>query len=722
MVRFRRSRGAARSAALADARRRLSALAPGRRPAFARAFTLYLELVNACESAWRTHRLRAAGPRPAPGKARLTWVLTAHPTESRSPGNIALLRRIQRELLAALDEDREPDGGRLKELLRVVWRAGTFPPHAPRVEDEARHVYSLLTDDVLDEFLTLRARGHALSLRCWVGGDKDGNPRVGPGELLASLALSRERLAGYLRARLLEPARELAALSGRRAPVAALDSLTALLEKGLAPRGDGGRMRAARRLLERAVRAWRREFGRAPPALERGLELLRMFPGLVVPLELRERAGLFMRASPVARMLAAAREAARGGELRWYAGGCVVSMTESAEDIRQARRLARAELGRTPFPVVPLFELPETLPRAAAIMEEVWGDPGARRTARARGGVEMMLGYSDTGKRFGPLPTRLAVFEAMRDVSAWARRRRLRVLFFHGAGGSAGRGGGTIEEQASCWPASSLRELKLTLQGEMVERTLASPEILRSQVLHAARVQAAAPRAREPSAPCARLSLGAAEAFRSFARDPGLAPLLREATPYARLGAVRLGSRPALRPGRGGGELEALRAIPWVLCWTQTRMPLPSWYGAGSAWLALRGRPRARAELRRAVASDALLRAFIRQLDFSLEKSEPLIWREYLRGLRSAPARLLARRVEEDRRGALLLCREAAPGRPPLWDRPWLRESIFYRAPMIHPLNLLQLLVLRRPRWSPAEERLFRETVTGIASGMLTTG
>lgn len=55
-------------------------------------------------------------------------------------------------------------------------------------------------------------------------------------------------------------------------------------------------------------------------------------------------------------------------------------------------------------------------------------------------------------------------------------------------------------------------------------------------------------------------------------------------------------------------------------------------------------------------------------------------------------------------------------------DRPWLAESIRYRAPMIHPLNLLQIELLAKPEWNEAEVRLFRETVTGIAAGMLTTG
>lgn len=679
MVRFREADWARKERILAEAG--AAAAGAARKAEVARAFTLYLELVNACENAWRTHRLRARGRERVVGQARLSWVLTAHPTEARAPANIELMRRVQEQVSAALDEGRAPDDGRIKDLLRLAWRAGTFPAHAPRVEDEARHIYSLLTDQILDELLALRREGHSVLLRCWVGGDKDGNPNVGAAELLGSLSLSRERLLDYLRARLEYGKRRLLRGLGTVRP------------------GDGAKVRRLRRALGEA-----------------GEEIFGLFPGLVVPLEIRERAGLYGPGSPAAKMVRAARAAARGGELQWYVGGFVISMAQAPADLFAARKLTRGDM-----PVIPLFELPETLPRAAAILEACWADAGFRREARARGSVEVMLGYSDTGKRAGPLPTRLAIFSAMKEVNAWARKRGVKALFFHGAGGSAGRGGGTIEEQAACWPAESVGLIKQTIQGEMIERTLASPEILRSQVLHAARVQAAPPAPRAASGFCGALAEAAARHYRAMTADPGLVPLLREATPYYRLGAINIGSRPVLRPGKGA-ELESLRAIPWVLCWTQTRLPLPSWYGAGLAWLELRRKAGARTDLRKALESDALLRSFIRQLGFSLEKSEPLVWKEYCRGVRSPSALALARRVDDDYQAAWLLCRESTSGSCALWDRPWLKESIYYRAPMINPLNLLQLQVLRKANWTEADALLFRETVTGIASGMLTTG
>lgn len=52
-----------------------------------------------------------------------------------------------------------------------------------------------------------------------------------------------------------------------------------------------------------------------------------------------------------------------------------------------------------------------------------------------------------------------------------------------------------------------------------------------------------------------------------------------------------------------------------------------------------------------------------------------------------------------------------------IWFRPWLEESIDLRSPKIDPLNFLQIYALKNK-----EVELLRETVTGVACGMLTTG
>ena len=79
-------------------------------------------------------------------------------------------------------------------------------------------------------------------------------------------------------------------------------------------------------------------------------------------------------------------------------------------------------------------------------------------------------------------------------------------------------------------------------------------------------------------------------------------------------------------------------------------------------------------------------------------------------------------RLEREHADALDLACQLSPDDDLLDDRRWLQESIRYRTPMIHPLNLIQIEVLTHRRLGVARELLFRETVTGIAAGMLTTG
>jgi len=721
MVAFRAGSQAARRRALSRARRAVLALPLRAQISLAHAYTLYLELVNACENAYRTHRLRLRRAAVHGPRARLIYVLTAHPTESRSPDNIRVLRRLQDELLRALEAGRPPEG--LGPLLHLLWRLKTHPATRPRPEDEAGHLYSLLSDPILSELLRLQEQGHELKLRTWVGGDKDGHPGVGPEQMLASLSAARVRLGAFLDARLRqaeEDCRALALEEGARKLALCRKRLS---QAGSVAAGDGGRIRSLRALLKAGDRLYRRGAGAGHPDIARALGLLDMFPGLVVPLELRDERGRFSLRSPIADMMGALRAVSRGASPRSYAQGCVVSMAAEAKDILEALAAVRRVFGGHRLPVIPLFETPEALSRAVEILEDCWREADFRRAvAERKGRFEVMLGYSDSGKRMGPLASRVAIHRAMHRLVRWARRRRVDLVFFHGAGGSAGRGGGTIEEQAATWPPESMALIKETVQGEMVERTLATPEILRSNVLHAAAVQAFPPARCRVHPFTVRLAAEARREFAELAGRPDFAELLARATPYRRLASLHIGSRPSSRRRPSAAAFDELRAIPWVLCWTQTRLLLPAWYGVGGAWRRLSREPGAESAARSAARRDPLLRSFLQSLAFTLAKCEPVIWGEYVRRLAPLAPKSLLARIEADRRGVRGLLRAASSGRGPRWDRPWLKESIFYRAPMIHPLNLLQIETLARKRLSPLQELLLRETVTGIAAGMLATG
>jgi len=168
---------------------------------------------------------------------------------------------------------------------------------------------------------------------------------------------------------------------------------------------------------------------------------------------------------------------------------------------------------------------------------------------------------------------------------------------------------------------------------------------------------------------------------------------------------------------RGPVNIKNLRAIPWVLCWTQTRTLFPSWWGVGSYWQTLG--PEEKKNLKRAFRESALFSTYIKQLGFTLQKIEMNIFQLYLE--ETHLSELEKKRFAKDFLNELRACKtffkELTKESNYLWYRRWLKTSIELRSPLIDPLNILQLIALK-------EKDLFllRETVTGVASGMLTTG
>jgi phosphoenolpyruvate carboxylase len=186
-----------------------------------------------------------------------------------------------------------------------------------------------------------------------------------------------------------------------------------------------------------------------------------------------------------------------------------------------------------------------------------------------------------------------------------------------------------------------------------------------------------------------------------------------QATPYNYLDVLKIGSRPSKR--QTGGR--RLRAIPWVLCWTQSRVLFPTWWGVGSAYAELWSKERE--ELRYIFQKNELFRSFIKSFGFTLRKIELPLWRLYLERLDLPKKRIdeIFTMFKQEYDKCVTMFEEVTGEKNLLWHRPWLGQSIYFRSSMIHPLNIIQLEALRRK-----DEVLLRETVTGVACGMMTTG
>lgn len=275
-------------------------------------------------------------------------------------------------------------------------------------------------------------------------------------------------------------------------------------------------------------------------------------------------------------------------------GAFVLSMTSSAQDVHAVQWLAEA-VGATPNfpPIVPLFETLENLRKAPEILEELLSETRSRAALTDEAGVvEIMLGYSETNKGGGNLTSVWELHKAQRAILAVCEKHQVQVRFFHGRGGSVSRGGAPTGRAIAAQPAGTVRgQLRLIEQGEVVSAKYSNRgtarthlELLGAGVLSHS-LQSAASDFGETEQQATDLMEALSEkshaTFRELVGAPGFLDYFVSASPVRELSLLRLGSTPSIR--FGGGDLNDLRATPWVFALSQNRHLLNGWYGLGSA-------------------------------------------------------------------------------------------------------------------------------------------
>ena len=765
------SRSARQGGVVADVSQAVQSISAEQQAPVLRAFALYFQLANIAEQQHRIRRRREdahAGqiardslerafelledvpPDELECRARavsVRLVLTAHPTETSRRTVLLAHVRIADEL-DRLDDplltpaDRREVEERLAEEVTLLWQTDEVRHDRLRISDEIRNGLWFFEHSLFDAAQALlhewrrRVPGAPPPLRfgSWIGGDTDGNPSAGAatiGEALArARTLARERYRDRVRALAVE-------LSSHRSFVHVTDELEESLARDerelpayaaeigaqneLEPyrrklsfvwwRLANDRYESSAALLE-DIRVIRRslETNRGEriaarvAALERTIEV---FGFDVAKLDVRVHAA-DLSTDHARQALAAAVDTV------------IVSKTSSADDVLRALELTGPGVA-----VVPLFETLDDLDAAPRVLDKLLRD---ERFTQRRKTIEVMVGYSDSGKDGGYLAAQWAIYRAQESLAETARAHDVGLTIFHGRGGSTGRGGGPTHAAIVSQPAGHPPgRLKLTEQGETVSFKYGLEGLARVnlEAALAGTLLAAFPEvtARPPTpddrATLEELSRLSRERYHAFVwSEPRFVEFFRLFTPVDELALLEIGSRPTRRPD-DANYLASLRAIPWVFAWTQNRVLLPAWFGCGTALDSL-----PQDELRRLYDTLPFFRMIVDNLEMTLAKSSLEVARGYLELVADAGlGDAMFAPIEREHELAVSAVLRAS-GVERLLDRqPVVQRAIDLRNPYVDPMNAIQVELLRRHRAGDESARLpLLRSIAGISAALRNTG
>jgi len=268
-------------------------------------------------------------------------------------------------------------------------------------------------------------------------------------------------------------------------------------------------------------------------------------------------------------------------------GAYVISMTNSASDLLSVIFLQKEANIKNKLRVVPLFETLDDLINAKEIMEKLFSQSWYRKVIKNQ--QEVMIGYSDSSKDAGKICASWHQYKAQEEIIKLSKKYNINVTFFHGRGGSPGRGGGPIQSTLRSQPPNSVRgKIRITDQGEVIQQKYGYEPLAKynlcsyiGAVTEATLKPSPVPKASWRSL-IEKMSEISKNSYRkNINQSSDFIKYFETVTPHKALGKLSIGSRPSKR--KNIDTIKSLRAIPWVFAWTQIRLMLPAWLGSAEA-------------------------------------------------------------------------------------------------------------------------------------------
>jgi phosphoenolpyruvate carboxylase len=438
-------------------------------------------------------------------------------------------------------------------------------------------------------------------------------------------------------------------------------------------------------------------------------------------------------------------------DLSWDAiGSYIVSMTHNPSDILTVQLLAK-EAGLcgirddkelfNRLDIVPLFETIDDLRRAPEILKELFSNRTYRKYLAKRDNIqEVMLGYSDSCKDGGILTSSWELYQAQKTITEAAAEYRLKLKFFHGRGGTVGRGGGPTHKAILAQPRGTVNGLiKITEQGEVISSKYANLgtalynlNLLVAGVMDATIELEEDGKGRQGQSyenAFKEISQISFELYKELVDDQDFLTYFHQATPIEELEHLNIGSRPTYRKGKGG--VEDMRAIPWVFSWNQSRHIIPGWYPFGSSLKAFIGSGTKRERLLQDMYKQwPFFNNLIDNIQMVIAKSDMTIAKLYASLVEDKKIRSkIYDKIHKEFNLTVKMLLKITGQKKILDNSPFLQRSIAMRKPSIDPVNYIQVILLRRLRHGETDdnerEKLIATlmmSINCIAAGLRNTG
>ena len=387
--------------------------------------------------------------------------------------------------------------------------------------------------------------------------------------------------------------------------------------------------------------------------------------------------------------------------------------------------------------IVPLFETIEDLDNSYDTMKKYLSLPIAQKWIASNNNYqEIMLGYSDSNKDGGYLSSCWTLYKAQQQLTAIGDEFGVKITFFHGRGGTVGRGGGPTYEAITSQPLRSINDrIRLTEQGEVIGNKYGNKDAAyyNLEMLVSATINRMITKKKSDtntSNRYERIMDQIVERSYQIYRDlvfgnEHFYDYFFESSPIKAISSFNIGSRPAAR--KTITEIGGLRAIPWVFSWSQSRVMFPGWYGVGSSFKEfIDENPEENlAFLRKMYKNWPFFQSLLSNVDMVLSKSNMNIAFEYAQLCEDKEVQEIYYTILDEWQLTKNVILAIEDYDDLLEENPYLRDSLDYRMRYFNILNYIQLELIKRQRrgeLSSDEERLIHITINGIATGLRNSG